>query len=71
MDNRTTSKGSGGLAMEAEAERQRLVGLCEFKASLFYRTSSRTGSKATQRNPILKRKKRKKETKYQSWKFES
>ena len=28
--------------------------LCEFKASLVYRVSSRTGSKATQRNPVSK-----------------
>ena len=36
--------------------RQRLVGLCEFKTSLVYRASDRTGSKATQRNPVLKSK---------------
>ena len=28
--------------------------LCEFKASLVYRESSRIGSKATQRNPVSK-----------------
>jgi len=33
--------------------RQRREDLCEFKASLVYRASSRT-SKATQRNPVLK-----------------
>ena len=32
--------------------RQRQVDLCEFKASLIYRVSSRTGSKATERNPV-------------------
>jgi hypothetical protein len=35
--------------------RQRQVDLCEFKASLVYRVSSRT-VKATQRNPVLKNK---------------
>jgi hypothetical protein len=35
--------------------RQRQVELCEFKASLVYRVSSRT-AKATQRNPFLKNK---------------
>ena len=35
-------------------ERQRQVDLCEFKLSLVYRVSFRTGSKATQRNPVLK-----------------
>ena len=30
--------------------------LCEFKASLVYRVSSRIGSKATQRNPVSKQK---------------
>ena len=28
--------------------------LCEFKTSLVYRVNSRTGSKATQRNPVPK-----------------
>ena len=36
--------------------RQRQVDLHEFEASLAYRTSCRTGSKATQRNPALKNK---------------
>ena len=31
--------------------------LCEFKASLVCRASSRTGCKATQRNPVLEEKK--------------
>ena len=31
--------------------------LCEFKASLVSRSSARIGSKATQRNPVLKKKK--------------
>jgi hypothetical protein len=35
--------------------RQRLANLCEFKASLVYRVSSRT-EKATQRNPVSKKK---------------
>ena len=35
-------------------QRRRQVDLCEFKASLVYRASTRTGSKATQRNPVLK-----------------
>ena len=39
--------------------RQRQAELCEFKASLVYRASSRTGSKATQRNPISKNPKEK------------
>jgi hypothetical protein len=33
--------------------RQRQTDLCEYKASLVYRASSRT-SKATQRNPVSK-----------------
>ena len=36
--------------------RQRQADLYEFKASLVYRASSNTGSKATQRNPVLKSK---------------
>ena len=32
------------------------VDLCEFEARLVYRASSRTASKVTQRNPILKNK---------------
>jgi hypothetical protein len=36
-------------------ERQRQVDLCELKASLVYRVSSRI-AKATQRNPVLKNK---------------
>ena len=36
--------------------RQRQADLCEFKASLVYRASSRT-ARATQRNPVLKKKK--------------
>jgi len=38
------------------------VYFCEFKASLVYRVSSRT-AKATQRNPVLKGKKKKKRNK--------
>ena len=33
--------------------------LCEFEASQVYRTSSRTGSEVTQRNPVLKKEKEK------------
>ena len=36
--------------------RQRQVDLCEFEVSLIYKASSRTGSKTTQRNPVLKNK---------------
>ena len=32
--------------------RQRQVDLCEFEVSLVYKVSSKTGSKATQRNPV-------------------
>ena len=38
--------------------RQRQAGLCEFKASLVYRSSSRT-VRATQRDPVLKHQKAK------------
>jgi hypothetical protein len=38
--------------------RQRQVDLCEFKASVVYRVSSRT-ARATQRNPVSKNKKTK------------
>ena len=34
--------------------RQRQVGICEFKVSLVYRVSSRTGSKATEK-PCLEK----------------
>ena len=34
------------------------VNLCDFKASLIYIVSSRTGAKATQRNPVSKYKKK-------------
>ena len=40
--------------------RQRLVDLCEFKASLVYRVSSRTARIITQRNPVLTKQKKKK-----------
>ena len=43
--------------------RQRHVDLCEFKASLVYRASSRTGSKATEKPCFEKPKGRKKEKK--------
>jgi hypothetical protein len=42
--------------------RQRQVDLCEFKASLVYRASSRT-AKATQRNPLSKTNKQTNKTK--------
>ena len=37
--------------------RQRQANLSEFEASLVYKVSSRTGSKATQRNPVSKKSK--------------
>ena len=42
-------------------KRRRQVDIFEFETSVVYRASSRTGSKATERNPLLKsqRKKRK------------
>ena len=46
--------------------KQRQTDLCEFKASRVYRVNSWTGSKATQRNPVLKntpKKEKKKERK--------
>ena len=42
--------------------RQRQVDVCEFKASLVYRVSSRT-TRATWRNPVLKNKQTNKKTK--------
>ena len=39
--------------------RQRQMDLWEFKASLVSRSSARTASKATQRNPVSKNQKRK------------
>ena len=42
-------------------ERQKQANLCGFKASLVYIVSSRTGSKATKRNSVLKKNKIKKE----------
>ena len=38
--------------------RQRQVDLCEFEASLFYKSSSRTGSKATEKLCLEKPKKK-------------
>ena len=35
--------------------KQKQADFCEIKASLVYRVSFRTGSKATQRNPVLKK----------------
>ncbi|MGU7584773.1 hypothetical protein ACV24V_14795 [Enterococcus faecalis] len=43
--------------------RQRQADLCEFEASLVSRASARIGSKATQRNPVLKNQKKKKKKK--------
>ena len=43
--------------------RQRQVDLCEFKASLVYRASSRTARAVTQRNPVSKNKRKKKKRK--------
>ena len=39
--------------------RQRQADIIEFEASLVYRMSSRTGSNATQRNPVSKKSKEK------------
>jgi hypothetical protein len=41
--------------------RQRQVDFCEFKASLVYRVSSRI-ARATQKNPVSKKKKKSKQT---------
>ena len=43
--------------------RQRQEDLCEFKASLVYRGSSRTARDATQRNPVSKNKMKQKNSK--------
>jgi hypothetical protein len=43
-------------------ERQRLVGLCEFEASLVYTVSSRT-VRTIQRNPVFKTNKQKRKRK--------
>ena len=40
--------------------RQKQVDHCEFEVNLVYTASSRTGTKATQRNPVLKNKNNKK-----------
>ena len=50
MEVHTFNHSSGGREGE---DRQRQVGLCEFKTSLVYRVSSRT-ARATQRNPVSK-----------------
>ncbi|EGW10060.1 hypothetical protein I79_022579 [Cricetulus griseus] len=42
--------------------RQRQADFCEFEASLVSRASARIGSKATQRNPVLKKPKKEKKT---------
>ena len=42
-------------------ERQKQANLCGFKASLVCIVSSRTGSKATKRNSVLKKTKRERE----------
>ena len=43
-------------AFNPSTRKQRQVDLYDFKASLVYRGNSRTGSKATQRNPVSKNK---------------
>ena len=48
--------GGGGTLILALG-RQRQVDLCEFKASLVYKASSRTVRTVTQRNPVLKNQK--------------
>jgi hypothetical protein len=47
--------------------RQRQADLCEFKASLVYRVSSRT-TRATQRNPVWGGGKRRMEGRKEGWK---
>ena len=47
--------------------RQRQADLCEFKASLVYRASSRIVRDATQRNPVLKTKKGKIGSLIETW----
>ena len=42
--------------------RQKQADLFKFEASLVYRASDRTGSKATQRNPVLKEREKETET---------
>jgi hypothetical protein len=45
-------------AFNPSIQRQRQAGISEFEASLVYRVSSRT-AKAIQRNPVSKKKKKK------------
>ena len=44
-----TEPGSGGMPVISALGRPKQVDLCEFKASLVYRASSRTSSKATEK----------------------
>ena len=54
IQNHEVELGGGDAHLEIPTlGRQRQVDLCEFKASLIYRASSRTG-RATQRNPASK-----------------
>ena len=46
--------GDGNTPLGLALRRQRQKDICEFEASLVYRASSRTGSKATKRNPVSK-----------------
>ena len=39
-------------AFNPSTQRERQVDLCEFEASLVYRVRARTGSQATERNPV-------------------
>ena len=57
------SPGSGGVPPLISAlgrKREKQEDLCEFETSLVYRASSRTGTKATERNPVSKTKTNKK-----------
>jgi hypothetical protein len=52
--------GSGGTPLIPALRRQTQADLCEFKAILVYRVNFRT-ARATQRNPVSKKKKKSKE----------
>jgi hypothetical protein len=54
--------GDGAVPLIPAVRRQRQVDVCEFEASLVYRVSSRT-ARATERNPVLKKKQNQTRTK--------